>query len=73
MGYQVEYFLSSITKAKCLIDNFILCGINFRKLLVSLKKSLSLSPAIMDLFPYDIFRPRFPEERSQPFLYLHNS
>ena len=56
MGYQVEYFLSSITKAKCLIDNFILCGINFRKLLVSLKKSLSLSPAIMDLFPYDIFQ-----------------
>ena len=56
MGYQVEYFLSSITKAKCLIDNFILCGIKFRKLLVSLKKSLSLSPAIMDLFPYDILQ-----------------
>lgn len=56
MGYQVEYFLSSITKVKYLIDNFILCGINFRKLLVSLKKYLSLSPAIMDLFPYDILQ-----------------
>lgn len=56
MGYEVEYFLSSITKVKYLIDNFILCGINFRKLLVALKKYLSLSPAIMDLFLYDILQ-----------------